>query len=192
MNDSSSSAKSQWSWQKSGTSGFTLVELLIIISLLSLVLSLGFGSFVKITKREKLRVSLVEANGFIESTRRAAMSHSTRCTISVSATGVLDASEVPLGSTNRCTPPILSGGGSTLNLRDNANDSNLIVETNLVPIGFTQRGTSISDKNVEITLTSSGLEGFSYCLLVSSPLGFTKTGSRTSSSSDCQYARETL
>lgn len=178
------------SWLEGRASAFTLIELLIIISILGLILSFGYGSFIRITRRERLRVSLIEANGFIEAVRRAAMSHSTRCDVSISAAGVLDASEVPSGSTNRCTPPILSGGQSSLDLQDNTSDPGLLVETNSVVIGFTSKGTSVSDQNAEITFTSDDADGFSYCLLISSPLGFTKTGSRELSASDCQYAKE--
>lgn len=168
--------------------GFSLVEILVVISLLGIVLTIGFEAMANRARRERLRIALGEAAGFIEASRRAAMAHSISCVITVTSSAEFSASESPSTNTNRCTPS-LSNGATTLDLRTLADDSSLTATTNSTSVGFSFKGTALSDTDTEITLQSSRLGSFSYCLAITSPLGFIKTGSKESSSAKCIYSK---
>lgn len=168
--------------------GFSLVEVLVVISLLGIVLTLGLQALSSMARRERLRIALSEAAGFMEASRKAAMAHSISCVITITSSAEFSTSESPTASSNRCTPA-LSNGDTTLRLRNIADDSSLTATAGSTSPGFSFKGTALSDTDTEITIQSNKLSNFSYCLAITSPLGFIKTGKKESNTAQCVYSK---
>lgn len=170
--------------------GITLVELVITISLLTLSVFIGFQTLLTISRREQLRQTMTETAGFIEGVRQAAMTHSTNCMVTLSSSAVLSTQENPARSPNRCIAMLTDSSAQTLDLKAVSNDPGLTVSTSPAStFGFSFRGTALQSSDAEILLKPSKLNGFSYCILITSPVGFIKTGSKESSTASCSYIK---
>jgi type II secretory pathway pseudopilin PulG len=165
--------------------GYSITEVVVAALIMGFVVAYGFPSLVAIMRRERLRVAIVEAAGFIQSARQSAMSHSIRCITTIEADGVLTATEDPVTSSNRCTPTSLAGSTNELNLREVTGDPNLTATS--TSIGFSFKGTALFDADKEIIISSPKAGDYKYCILVTSPIGFVRMGSQKDGSSLCQY-----
>ncbi len=171
--------------------GFTVTELLVVVLLFGLGISLGFTTLLSISRRERLRIAVAEAAGFLESVRQSAIAHSINCLIDVSSTGVISSYEYPESRiSNRCTPR-LENNASTVDLRKIANDFNLTTSASALDSeekpGFSLKGTAIISNNFEIRISASSTGTVSQCITITSPLGFIRTGKREGSTSNCLY-----
>ena len=167
------------------SNGFTVIELLVIILLLSLVIPLSFDALNKLSKIEKMKIAMAEAAGFLEATRQAAMSHTITCKVTISPIGLISTEESPANNAaNRCQPSFMDS--ASLSIRTLSGDNS--ITTSSATLGFGKKGTAISNSDIEIIFSSTkpSLQGYQFCLLQTSPIGFVKVG-RKMGTTPCKY-----
>ena len=179
--------------ERSADSGFTISELIVVIFVISLGLSLGFTGLSALVQRERLRVAAAEASGFIESVRKAAIAHSITCIVDIQASGIISASTLGVNTSDKRCVDAIADGSTSINLRTLSNDSTLTtspatssLNTGNKP-GFSFKGTAVKANNHEIIVSSSRTGGFSYCIMITSPLGFIREGKKESANNNCIY-----
>ena len=181
--------------ERSADSGFTISELIVVIFVISLGLSLGFTGLSALVQRERLRVAASEASGFIESVRKAAIAHSITCIIDIQPSGIISASTLALNTNDTRCVEAIADGSTSINLRTLSNDSTLTISPATSSLntgdkpGFSFKGTSVKANNHEIIVSSSKTEDFSYCIMITSPLGFIKEGKKESTDNNCTYTK---
>ena len=176
--------------RKTQQRGLTITELMVVILLIGMGISYGFSALAALSRRERLRVALAESAGFLEAVRRNAMAHSISCMVNITTNGKISTAEIPSNNTsNRCLPS-LDNGATSLLLRELANDPSLTASlSNNSTAGFSFKGTALSDTSLEVLISSGKTTDFSYCLAITTPLGFIRTGRKPSGSTPCQYTQ---
>jgi hypothetical protein len=98
-------------------------------------------------------------------------------------------------TTNHCSPLNTSTSGNNINLRQISGDNTLRVS--LAPctgseciLGFSYKGTSLSSQNQEILIDSDYINHHTRCLIITSPLGFVRTGFKSSLAESCNYTKK--
>jgi hypothetical protein len=163
---------------------------MVVILLIGMGISYGFSALAALSRRERLRVALAESAGFLEAVRRNAMAHSISCMVNITTSGEISVAEIPSNTTsNRCLPS-MDNAATGIQLRELTNDPSLTASlSNNSTVGFSFKGTSLSDTSLEILISSGKTADFSYCLAITTPLGFIRTGRKLSSITPCEYTQ---
>lgn len=173
--------------------GFSLIELMVVVAILG-ILSVVTLSSVELLRRENLRKANVELQSFLANTRTNALLNSTSCAININSPnpGIISVSEVGNPTSSRCSPTYGTLLRPELNLRQLGKDQSLQVTVNSCSgsdctIGFSFRGTSLSSVDRIITLSSELTNNSRRCVLITTPVGFIKTGRQENGQSSCIF-----
>lgn len=179
-------------------SGFTIVELIITVSILAIGSSLFVVSRNRELKREKINAAVVGLVGWIEETRRAAL-NGAQCNVIIKA-GTYSYSSSPnldiiatsepvatsLSQVTNCQP-----SGTGYKLPSKLGTSKIKINTG-ADLSFTTLGTlynstaNYAPREIVLTLVSpAGNDELSRCIRVSGIMGLIEIGNRNSGS--CNY-----
>lgn len=176
--------------------GYSLAELAIAVAILSILAIFTIPSGINLLRRERLRKANIELKNFSVSARKNAMLYSTSCQILVNSPspGMLTVSEVGSPASTRCANAYGDSKISTIDLRTYASDPSIAITADTCSgtscmIGFNYRGGSLSPANRTITISSDLTNGHRRCLLITSPVGFTRMGSQELEQTFCTYTK---
>lgn len=171
--------------------GYTTSELVTTVVIVGIISAMALPYGLKTLRREELRASLVDIAGFIQMARRSAMTYSTRCAIEINSNGSFVVNEVdaPTGSNDCIEQSTYQSGRLDLRSRNDDDTIEVQVQPSGEDITFSMNGTALFSDDIEIKVSSDDANGYIYCVLVTSPLGFVKTGSQPPGSSACEYTR---
>ncbi|MEA5415419.1 pilus assembly FimT family protein [Synechococcus sp. BA-132 BA5] len=158
--------------------GFTLIELMVTVAVISILSAVGFRSFSGFLEQQKLRQAALELAGMLRNSRALAMKNGAACQIIQTTTATFGADSSLTGNT--CT----STNVPALNLRASSGSS-VLMATNatftFTPNGFAS-GTSAT------TLLSSSLATSQWCVSLISPSALIRVGWTTRSNVNaCNY-----
>ena len=161
------------------TQGFTLVELILVVSIIGLFSGIALPNFLSNWEDERLNATTKTVVAWLDDLRRKAIQNSVPCR------ATWDLANTTLSA--QCDHE--TSTSSTLNLRaEISNSENLAVNLRAgdptVWI-FTPRGTSTTDAQATLTLTGSNSDP-GRCLRLSAPLGLIRAAKRTSAG-QCDY-----
>jgi prepilin-type N-terminal cleavage/methylation domain-containing protein len=147
--------------------GMTLPELLVVVTILGILLSVGIDSAFKEWRREKVNKVAIELAGWLENARRAAL-RSDGCTVSL-VTGTLnDGGTLATASCMPRWPLVISNNNSAIRYSITAATTSF---------SFTPRGTRYpSSAAITISIGLSPDEGIGRCVAVQGLLGVISPG----------------
>lgn len=156
------------------TPGFTLVELLVVVSVLGIASVIGLTALRQSQASASLRQAAVELTGYLQSARQRTSTATSSCVLSISSSLVVAPTSV---SPNSCSDT------PSLDLRSVSALSALSVSGDTA-ITFLARGLSSAETT---TILSDQALTQQACVLVSTPAGIVKRGRRPTPSSSCDY-----
>jgi len=159
--------------KRQGSKGFSLAELMVVITILGVLSALAIDSGIKEWRREKVNKVAIELSGWLENARRAALKGQS-CTVSIN-TGTLAENGTLATATCMTRWPL------QIALQD-ANSSFSITASS-TSLTFTPRGTvhpGNSDLNIRIALNPD--QNISRCVAVQGLLGEIAIGKGSASS----------
>ena len=168
---------------------FTMIELILFVTVFVLVSSIGFRSMFALLQQRKLRTAAVELSGYLQVARNVALTENSLCTIAMTnqTEGVFGPDTSVSG--NSCKDGTIQ---SSVNLRNFSGSRNLRVEplpnAGTYPITFTPEGTLVEGATVLIRSTDV-VEG-SWCVDVQAPLATVRIGWLPANSNRCDYSIE--
>ena len=162
--------------------GFTLLELLVVLVILTILGSLAIPRFIASVRREQLTASSRQAINWLEEVRNQALKDMTSCDISLTLEstqqGVLAVNNTSPGCSQKEPLLIGSGGPKPILLTINGQ------EQGKIELLFSPRGTISSNHELKLTMQGASI---SRCLRISSPLGLIRMG--THQSNQCDYSQ---
>ena len=167
------------------TEGFTLVELILVVSIIGLFTGIALPNFLSNWEDERLNATTKITVAWLDDLRRKAIQNSVPCR----------ATWDTANSTISAQCDHESATSSTLNLKTEINNSEKL-DMEMNPSGitvwiFTPRGTSTTAAEATITLTGSKDPG--RCLRVTAPLGLIRAAKRRPSGGGnytCDYTTQ--
>lgn len=160
-------------YQQKRNSGFSLVEILVVVSILSIFAGIAIDTGLQSLKRERINSVVVPLAGWLETVRASAASGN-NCVVTIS-TGTLTS-----GSTLAALDSSLSSSSChniTLKMPEDSSNSSFAIATSTPTLSYTKRGTlsTISDLGVLITVTPA--DGSSpRCISITGLPGFLALG----------------
>lgn len=162
--------------------GFTLLELLVVLVILTILGSLTIPRFIDSVRREQLTASSRQAMNWLEDIRNQALKEMISCDISLTLDstqqGVLAVKDTSPGCSQQ--EPLLIGSGGPKPTLITINSQ----EQGEIELLFSPRGTISSNHEIKLTMTGASI---SRCLRISSPLGLIRMG--THQSNQCDYSQ---
>lgn len=155
-------------------SAFTLVELLVIVSILGIAAVLSLLALRQSRGDAALRQAAVELSGYLQSARSQSATATSSCQLSLSAGLVLGPSA---GASNSCA------GLASVDLRAVSGLAGLTASGD-TSYTFLARGLTAAAFTTVLQDASSSRQA---CVHVSTPAGLVKRGSRASSAASCDY-----
>ena len=160
--------------------GFSLVELLVVASIIGLISGISVPLLTRNLENEQLNAATKVAAAWLDDIRRKAIQNSTPCRV------VIDSANTSLNGS--CDD--LANSSSILKLSDEIQSKQPITltrtDTGTTEIVFTPRGTATSGADLELSFSGSPL---GRCLRVMAPLGLVRLGQRINSA--CRFSSST-
>lgn len=144
--------------------GFTLIEILVIVAIISILTAIATPSFFSLLSRKKVDDALAKVQGSLQEAQTEAIRKSRTCTVIV-----------PEGNNVTLTSACLITGSRTLD--EVAISSNLPLASKQITFSF--RGNTINSGT--IVLAKSDGSGQRRCLIISNGIGLMRTGTYTGS-----------
>lgn len=175
--------------------GFTLVELMVVVSIVGILAGLSIVSFGRNWRDERVKAATRETTAWLDEVRRIAIQNSTPCQV------IIDRADAKL-SLDNAAGYCASSLYRTLKLRNTVQNANelILCSTNLTDADpasyalscsspqsgsstliFTPRGTSTTGLLIKLHMPQTGTDR---CIAVMSPLGQIRSGKATSSGCD--------
>lgn len=168
---------------------FTMIELILFVTVFVLVSSISFRSMFSLLQQRKLRTAAVELSGYLQVARNVALTENSLCTIAIKDQNDGVFGPDPSVDGNACKDGTIQ---PSLNLRDLSGSSKLRVEqlpnAGTYPITFTPEGTLVEGATVLIRSVDV-VEG-SWCVDVQAPLATVRIGWLPENSNRCDYSIE--
>ena len=162
---------------KSQEQGFSLVELMMVTSIIGLISGISLPLLTRNLENEQLNASSKVAAAWLDDIRRQAIQNSIPCRV------VIDNANTSLNGS--CDD--LANSSTILNLSDEIQSKQPITltrtDTGTTEIVFTPRGTATSGAELELSFAGSSL---GRCLRVMAPLGLVRLGQRIDSA--CRFS----
>jgi Tfp pilus assembly protein FimT len=171
-------------WARAGA--FTLVELVILSSVLVLLTSLSYVSFLPFLQERRLRQAAIELQTQLLRARAVAQKSQSSCQITQTDSATVSFGGASGFSGNACTSttlPIVSLSSSTdvLGLA--------VVTGTATTFTFTGNG-SLAGSTDAVTILSANNTSTQWCVKATAPAGLIVVGSRLSSTDTCNYVRD--
>lgn len=168
---------------------FTMIELILFVTVLVLVSSIGFRSMFALLQQRKLRTAAIELSGYLQVARNVALTENSLCTIALtSQTGGVFKPDASV-SGNACKDGTIT---PSLNLRDLSGSTKLRVEplpnAGTYPITFTPEGTLV--EGATVLIRSTDVVDGSWCVDIQAPLATVRIGWLPANSNRCDYSIE--
>ena len=165
---------------KSQEQGFSLVELMVVTSIIGLISGISLPLLTRNLENEQLNAATKVAAAWLDDIRRQAIQNTTPCRVVVDSAG----------ATLNGSCDDLATSSSSLDLTDEIQSSQPITlsrtDAGTSEIVFTPRGTATSGAELELSFVGSPL---GRCLRVMAPLGLVRLGQRIDSA--CRFSRST-
>lgn len=166
-----------------------MIELILFVTVLVLVSSIGFRSMFALLQQRKLRTAAIELSGYLQVARNVALTENSLCTIALtSQTGGVFKPDASV-SGNACKDGTIT---PSLNLRDLSGSTKLRVEplpnAGTYPITFTPEGTLV--EGATVLIRSTDVVDGSWCVDIQAPLATVRIGWLPANSNRCDYSIE--
>jgi Tfp pilus assembly protein FimT len=171
----------------SGRAGaFTLVELLVVASVLILLTSITYVSFFPFLQQRRLREAAVELQAQLLKARAVAQRSQEVCQVTQTASATVSFGADSSFANNACTattlPAVsLSGLTGAIGLA--------VVAGTATTFTFTGNGT-LAGSTDAVTILSANNTSAQWCVKATAPAGLIVVGSRNSATDTCNYVRE--
>ena len=163
--------------------GFSLVELMITVAIISVFSSVVVGSMAETRRRATTRLAAQDLLGFFDAVRRSAMASGRECRVSFTAPSSFSVVEHHTSATagqlglDRCARAF-SGGATSLNLDQGSGSStSLHVVAPADDLLLTPLGT-VANPETQIYYLSIADSSLERCIAVLAPVGFVRVGQR--------------
>ena len=178
--------------------GFSLVELMITVTIIGLFSAIVMGSMAETRRRATTRLAALELVGLFDSVRRAAMASNINCSISfsnpssfsVKETDELNTSPTAGHEGDLCARGF-AGGMAHLDLGPSSSSTlHIVAPTPTTALIFNHIGTVVNAETqiYYLSLPDSSLER---CVAVTAPVGLVRLGQRVfagpSNAASCDY-----
>lgn len=165
--------------------GFTLLELLIVSSVLIVLSTVGLRSMFVFMEQRKLRTAAVELSGYLQVARNAARAENGPCTLALNASGDTLAPDASTSNTCKAGSVVPS-----MKLRANSSSRDLSAkfDSGATSITFTPEGTITTGDT--LLLSSANVPDGVWCVNVQAPLATVRMGWRSKGQSTCNFANE--
>lgn len=162
---------------------FTLVELLVTVSVVMLLGSLSYVSFRPFLQERRLRQAAVEIQAQLLQARTVAQKRSGSCQVSLSSLSLGPATGFTNNVCTATTLPAVSLSGTS-----NA-DGLAVVAGSDTTFTFTSIG-SLAGPSDLTTILSANNTSTQWCVRVTAPAGLIMVGSRVSGEAACNFVRD--
>ncbi|GAB3381799.1 GspH/FimT family pseudopilin [Spongiibacter taiwanensis] len=136
--------------QRSSTSGYTLLELMVTLAIVAILASVAVPSFTDFVRSQRLRSVAVDLNSSLQLARSEAVKRNTNVTVARGGSSWVDGWTVAVGGTTLRSQGAVSG----VNITGSANSFNF-------------RSNGRIDNTVNFALVSDGNASLAKCLRVS-------------------------
>ena len=170
---------------KGRRSGFSLIELVVIVGIVGILAGVGTASFFKTSEHERMRNGSRILSAWLEDQRRKAIQNSSACDITVNYQSQITESTCDF-----------DGLTETLNLRIEISESRLTLlddQGNLpadaadnTQWSFSPRGTTTAGVELRLRLDDSE-DGSQRCINIMTPLGLVRQGRLLQGESECDF-----
>ena len=157
--------------------GFSLLELLLAVSIIGIISSITLPSFFRQWEDTRLNAANKALSSWLDDQRRKAIQNSSPCDITINANQASATSQCDFESTT----------GSSLDLPSEIEQSDgltLSINQGNSSWSFSPRGTTAS--STELRLSLDGSQDLGRCLSLSAPLGLIRTA-RLTTEGICDY-----
>ena len=177
------------------TFAYTISEVIIVAAILGIISSIALPSSINLINRERMRIGMSELTSFIQNSRKSAILHSTSCILTISQNATVRVTDnTNVSAVNHCAPLNTIGATDRIDLRKLSGDNSLRISvapclSSDCSIGFSYKGTSLSSQDRTMIIESNNIKNHQRCLVITSPLGFVRTGFSSSGQEGCSYIK---
>lgn len=157
--------------------GYTLVEMIVVVTILGILASIGVATTGEIRRREQVNALTIGLAGWLEEVRRGALRGST-CDV-VITTGNVTGAAVVAQLSNSPIPATCPEYNNPFILPDVARDGSFSISANSSSFAFTPRGTKFPTTDVTITIATSN-SGPARCIQLIGLMGNLEMGNNKS------------
>jgi len=178
--------------RSSRPSGFTLVELMVGVSIVAILAAMSWGALQASVAEQRLRQAAVELEDLLNTSRTIAIKNSATCKISQQTIGGVPVfSATPIDTTltkNSCRTPnprllnLFLITGKNLQISNN-------ISSNPISFTFTKYGTLDGASSLTTYLGIPSATSWQWCIDVSAPAAIVRVGARANSTATCNYRR---